>query len=72
MPKATNTPSEYVILIDFPLQQWLQERASVLRYVLITCIVQFQPTPEYIFFFRFRTVHLDIIKIFFYIHQLMH
>jgi len=33
IPKATNTPSEYVILIDFPLQQWLHERASVLRYV---------------------------------------
>ena len=24
-----------VILIDFPLQQWLQERASVLRYTYI-------------------------------------
>jgi hypothetical protein len=30
--KATNTHSGYVILIDFPLQQWLQERASLLRY----------------------------------------
>ena len=30
--KATNTLSEYVILIVFPLQQWLKERASVLRY----------------------------------------
>jgi len=25
--KATNTHSEYVILIAFPLQQWLRERA---------------------------------------------
>jgi hypothetical protein len=31
IPKATNTQSEYVILIDSPLQQWLHERASVLR-----------------------------------------
>jgi len=23
IPKATNTYSEYLILIDFPLQQWL-------------------------------------------------
>ena len=26
IPKATNTHSEYVLLIDFPLQQWLRER----------------------------------------------
>ena len=32
IPKATNTHSQYVILIAFPLQQWLHERASVLRY----------------------------------------
>jgi hypothetical protein len=31
-PKATNTPSEYVTLIAFPLQQWLSERASMLLY----------------------------------------
>ena len=30
--KATNTRSEYVICIAFPLQQWLHERVSVLRY----------------------------------------
>jgi hypothetical protein len=27
--KATDTHSEYVILIAFPRQQWLHERASV-------------------------------------------
>jgi len=26
IPKATNTASEYVIFIAFPLQQWLHER----------------------------------------------
>jgi hypothetical protein len=31
IPKATNTHSEHVILIEFPLQQWLNERASTLR-----------------------------------------
>ena len=30
IPKATNTRSEYVIFIVFPLQQWLHERASLL------------------------------------------
>ena len=29
IPKATDTHSEYVIRIAFPLQQWLRERASV-------------------------------------------
>jgi hypothetical protein len=35
IPKATNTLSEYVILIAFPQQKWLQERASMLRYTYI-------------------------------------
>jgi hypothetical protein len=39
IPKATNTHSEYVTLIAFPLQQWLQERASLLRYTYIACLV---------------------------------
>ena len=30
--KATNTPSEYVIRIAFPLQQWLHKRDSLLRH----------------------------------------
>jgi hypothetical protein len=38
-PKATNTHSEYVILISFPLQQLLHERASVLRYTYITSLL---------------------------------
>jgi hypothetical protein len=29
--KAINTPSEYVIFTVFPQQQWLRERASMLR-----------------------------------------
>jgi len=29
---ATNTHPEYVTVIAFPLQQWLTERASMLRY----------------------------------------
>ena len=32
IPEATNTHSECVLLIAFPLQQWLHERASLLRY----------------------------------------
>jgi hypothetical protein len=37
VPKATNTHSEYVILVAFPLQQLLHERASILRYMCNEC-----------------------------------
>jgi hypothetical protein len=36
--EATDTHSEYVIVIAFPLQQWLDERTPVLRH---TCILSF-------------------------------
>ena len=39
IPEATNTHSEYVILIAFPLQQWLQERQPLLRYACIPSLV---------------------------------
>jgi len=39
IPKATNTHSECIILISFPLQQWLHERASLLRCMYIACLV---------------------------------
>jgi hypothetical protein len=32
IPKATDTQSEYVIHVAFQLQQWLHQRASMLRY----------------------------------------
>ena len=32
IPKATNTHLQYVMPIAFPLQQWLHERVSMLRY----------------------------------------
>jgi hypothetical protein len=38
--KATDIHSEYVILIAFPLQQWLRERASMLRYMYAACTLQ--------------------------------
>jgi hypothetical protein len=40
IPKATNTHSQYVIRIAFPLQQWLRERASTLSYTYIACLVK--------------------------------
>jgi hypothetical protein len=37
--KAIHTHTKYVILIAFPLQQWLQERVSLLRYTYIACLI---------------------------------
>jgi hypothetical protein len=39
--KATNTISEYAILISFPLHQWLHESASMLRHTYIAHRVYF-------------------------------
>ena len=39
IPKATDTHPEYVILIALPQQKWLHERASILRYTYIACLV---------------------------------
>jgi hypothetical protein len=37
--KATDTHSEYVILITFPGQQWLRERAGMLLYKSIAFFI---------------------------------
>jgi len=37
--KAKYTHSEYVILIAFPLQQWVHEHTSMLHYTYIDCLV---------------------------------
>jgi hypothetical protein len=39
IPKTANTPSEYVVLVAFPLQQWLKKCASMLRYVYVASLV---------------------------------
>ena len=42
-PVSTDTHSEYVILTDFPLQQWLHERASLSRctYAALLLLIYF-------------------------------
>ena len=37
---ATNRHSEHVILIAFLLQQWLRERATMIRYTFIVCLIE--------------------------------
>jgi len=46
IPKATNTHSEPIILIAFPLQQWLHEGASMLRSTYNACLVSFANFPN--------------------------
>ena len=36
---STDTHSEYVVLIAFPLQQWLHIGALMLRYTYTACLV---------------------------------
>jgi hypothetical protein len=43
--KATNTHSEYIIIISFPLQQWLHERA--LCYMARTLPILFRQVPAF-------------------------
>jgi len=38
VPEATNTHSQYVILIAFQLQKWLHEGTSTLRHSYIMCL----------------------------------
>jgi hypothetical protein len=45
--KATNTPSKYVILIPFPLQQCLNESVSMLGYTYIACVVNIKMQSVY-------------------------
>ena len=52
IPKATNTHSQYVILIAFPLQQWLHERVSLLPYTYTACIVMFHTIITMSSFYR--------------------
>jgi hypothetical protein len=39
LPNGTDTYSEYVIIIACPFQQWLHERAPILRHTYIACSI---------------------------------
>ena len=56
--KATDKHSEYVTFIVFPLQQWLQERASVLRCTNIACLVYCINNSVHVFHLYLRYVTL--------------
>ena len=39
VPTRTHTQASKKVFISFPRQQWFHERASVLRYTYIACLV---------------------------------
>ena len=41
IPKTINTNSQYVTLIDFPPQHWLQKRTTMLRNTHSACLFLF-------------------------------
>jgi len=45
--KSKNTHSEYVLLIAFPLQQWLHKRDSMLRYTYLASVVNDKASGKY-------------------------
>ena len=45
---TTNTHKDYVVLTAFPLKHWLHERASVLRYTFIACLVVHKNAAPYL------------------------
>jgi len=49
LDKRLQTQSEYVILFAFPLPQWLQERACVLRYSELPAFLN--SSYKYVFYF---------------------
>jgi len=61
MPKATFTFSEYVILVSFPQQRWLHERAPMWRYTHTACLAVIFCTIG-IFFIRSVLLSLCVPK----------
>jgi hypothetical protein len=53
---TTNTHSQYVILVAFPLQQWLKESVSILHYTYLPAVIEPYGTI-------FKTVNLDYLHL---------
>jgi len=58
IPKATNIHTQYVIIVAFPPQQRLYERASVSRYTYLDSIVYESSSLEGDGFVNFRPYYL--------------
>jgi hypothetical protein len=69
-PNAKNIQPNYVTFIDFPLQQWLQERASMIRHSTLpgsgvptgVCGVQPPPPPNSEVLTKLRRISSSVEK----------
>ena len=68
IPKATNMLSEYVILVAFQLQQWLNKHTSMLRYTYVDCLVSFERCCIYLSVF---TCFLLLFKKQLFVHNFL-
>ena len=50
--------SEYVTLIAFPLQQWLHELVSMLRYTCMVCLVAYGKATQFSFAYYYYYYYL--------------
>ena len=65
IPKASNKHSEYVILTAFTVQQWLQERAPLLRCTYVAGLVRTSPVAiltKFTVNSHGKSVHLSLIQ----------
>jgi hypothetical protein len=54
----THTHTQNVILVAFPLQQWLNKHSTMLRYMYITCLVlNYIRTYKYIHTYAYIHTH---------------
>jgi hypothetical protein len=66
--KATDTHSDYEILIAFPRQQWLRERDSILRYTYIASLVLYSIITYHIVFSLYLSLFLSV-SIYYFLQQ---
>jgi hypothetical protein len=62
--KSKETHSEYAILIDFLLQQWLHKNSLMLRYTHIGCVVNFRherPSEIYVYLSPALTLYFKLL-----------
>jgi hypothetical protein len=65
--KTTNAHSDYLIVIAFPLQQWLHESATMLRYTSISCSVFVATVREFLTKNNYKQKQLFVILTGFFI-----
>jgi len=61
--KATNTQSEYVVFTAVPLQRWLLEHASMLRYMYIAFLFVTDLSIDVAYLFKQPFIHSAILSV---------